>query len=82
MITCNSLYGNFRQQKLTDVFPDADAFLEVYKTNGIKTTISDESATTLFYLLYSRYGNSIIASSDTTRFTYNLFSIVFSYGPT
>lgn len=78
----NSLYGNYRQKKFTDVFPDSATFLNEYKNNGIKTTIADDTATTLYYLLYSRYGNSTIASSDINRFKYSLWSIVFSYAPT
>ena len=78
----NSLYGNYRQVKFTDVYPDVDTFLAEYNSNGIKTTISQESATTLYYLIYSRFGNSVIASSDTNRFKYDLFGTIFSYGPT
>lgn len=77
-----SLYGNYRQVKFTDVYPDVATFLSDYTSNGIKTTISQESATTLYYLIYSRYGNSVIASSDTNRFKYDLFGTIFSYGPT
>ena len=78
----NSLYGNYRQVKFTDVYPDVDTFLSDYTSNGIKTTISQDSATTLYYLIYSRFGNSVIASSDTNRFKYDLFGTIFSYGPT
>ena len=79
----NSYYGNFRQQKFTDVYPDVDTFVTDYNTIGIKPTLNKaDSISTLYYLLYSRYGNSVIASSDTNRFRYNLFAIVFSYGPT
>lgn len=77
-----SLYGNYRQVKFTDVYPDVATFLAEYNNNGIKTTISQDSATTLYYLIYSRYGNSVIASSDTNRFKYDLFGTIFSYGPT
>lgn len=35
---------------------------------------------TLFYLLYARYGNSSIASSDTMQFKYKLWTIIFEYG--
>lgn len=78
----NSLYGNYRQVKFTDVYPDVATFLAEYNNNGIKTTISQDSATTLYYLIYSRFGNSVIASSDTNRFKYDLFGTIFSYGPT
>lgn len=77
-----SYYGNYRQSKFTDVYPDADTFVNEYKTNGIQTTISDATATTLYYLLYGKYGNSTIASSDTNQFKYKMWSIIFMYGPT
>lgn len=78
----NSLYGNYRQVKFTDVYPDAPTFVTDYTTSAIPTTISNDTATTLYYLLYSRYGNSVIASSDTNRFKYDLFATIFSYAPT
>ena len=77
-----SLYGNYRQVKFTDVWQTAESFVSDYKNNGIETTISDKTATTLYYLLYSRYGNSVLASSDTNRFKYDLWATIFSYGPT
>lgn len=79
---CNSLYGNYRQVKFTDIYTKVEDFLADYASNGISPTISTASATTLFYLLYAQYGNSTIASSDTNRFKYHLFSIIFAYGPT
>ena len=82
MIWNNSLYGNYRQVKFTDVWEDVNSFLTEYQNNGIKTTISQQSAQTLYYLLYSRFGNSTIASSDTNRFKYDVWATIFSYGPT
>ena len=77
-----SLYGNYRQVKFTDVWQSAESFVSEYKNNGIQTTISDNTANTLYYLLYSRYGNSVLASSDTNRFKYDVWATIFSYGPT
>lgn len=88
MIWNNSLYGNYRTRKFTDLYGKVDDFIADYKNenpkfeNGIPVTISDESITTLFYLLYARYGNSHIASSDETQFRYKVFSTIFMYGPT
>ena len=79
---CNSLYGNFRTRKFTDIYDSADVFIDDYNSNGIQPIISDKSITTLYYLLYARYGNSHIASSDETQFKYKLFTLVFMYGPT
>lgn len=78
----NSYYGNFRQINFSEAFENVNSFIYEYENIGIKTTISTESATTLYYLLYSKYGNSVIASSDINRFKYDLFGIIFSYGPT
>lgn len=82
MLNNHSLYGNYRQVKFTDVWGTADSFLSEYSSNGIKTTITQDSAKTLYYLLYSRFGNSVVASSDTNRFKYDVWATIFSYGPT
>lgn len=79
---CGSLYGNYRQKTFGDVYPEVQEFLTDYQSSGIPTTITEDSQTTLFYLLYARYGNSTIASSDIHRFKYQLFSIIFQYGAT
>ncbi len=76
------LYGNYRNRKFTDIWTTVADFISDYNSNGIMTTISDQSASLLYYLLYARYGNSTIASSDENQFKYKLFSTVFMYGPT
>ena len=76
-----SLYGNFRTKKFTDYYSSVSDFLNDYHNVGIPATIDDTNASTLYYLLYARYGNSRIASSDPTRFKYNLFSIIWQFGP-
>ena len=79
---CGSLYGSYRQKKFTDVYDSVEKFLADYDGVGLPTTISQGSAQTLYYLLYGRYGNNVIASSDINRFKYRLFGIIFQYGPT
>lgn len=76
------LYGNYRTKKFTDIYNNVSTFVKDYNNNGIPTTISENSINTLYYLLYARYGNDHISSSDENRFKYNLFSIIFSKGPT
>ena len=82
MIFNNSLYGNYRQVKFTDVFPDVEKFQGEYNDlpNYLKR-IDLEDTNTIYYLLYARYGNSTIASSDTNQFKYKLWTIVYSYAP-
>lgn len=66
----------------TDIWDEVDEFLYDYKHVGIPTTISDSNATTLYYLLFARYGNNPIANYDENQFKYKVMSIIFQYGPT
>lgn len=66
----------------TQVWCNIDDFLNDYNNIGIPAKISQENATTLFYLLYAKYGNSTIAFTDVEQFKYNVMSTIFMYGPT
>ena len=77
----SSLYGNFRTRTFTDVYTEFETFKEDYTSCGIPTTLNDTNLLTLYYLLYARYGNSNIASSDENQFKYKIFSTIFMYGP-
>ena len=63
MMWNNSLYGNFRTRKFTDIYPSASDFLNDYKNVGIPTSVNETTAQTIYYLLYANYGNSHIARS-------------------
>lgn len=82
----NTIYQTYRTRTFGQIFPSAEDFVASYKASGLSpqnNRITDESAATLFYLLYGRYGTSHIANHrDENQFVYELFSIVFSYGPT
>ena len=67
---------------MTEVWSQASEFLTDYQNIGIPTTISVQNATTLYYLLYARYGNTPIANYDENQWKYKMFSIIFQYGPT
>lgn len=77
----SSLYGNFRTRTFVEIWNNEEAFANDYNNNGIPVTISSVSLKTLFYLLYARYGNSNIASSDENQFKYKVFSTIFMYAP-
>lgn len=77
----SSLYGNFRTRTFADIYSDIEDFKTDYKSNGIPAKLDDTNIQTLYYLLYARYGNSCIASSDENQFKYKLFSTIFMYGP-
>lgn len=77
----SSLYGNFRTRTFVEIWNNEESFANDYNNNGIPVSISSVSLKTLFYLLYARYGNSNIASSDENQFKYKVFSTIFMYAP-
>ena len=82
-----SPYGNFRTRTFAEIFTEegvdnVNVFIPIIKECGIPLKISDNSLSTLFYLLYARYGNSHIASGDENTFIYKVASTIFMYGPT
>lgn len=83
MTTCNcSPYGNFRTRTFANIYGSAEKFVSTLENSGIPLNIKKATATTLFYLLYARFGNSHIASMDENQFQYKVASTVFMYGPT
>ena len=79
---CGTDYQVYRTNTFQEIWESAEKFVTEYNANGIKTTISDENCTTLYYLLYAKYGNNPIASSDENRFKYAVWATIFKYGPT
>lgn len=65
-----------------DVWDDVDEFIEEYHDVGIPAKLTDTDTTTLFWLLFARYGNNPIANMDIDQWKYKVFSIIFMYGPT
>ena len=59
-----------------------DAFLKDYQESAIPQKLKTADATTLYYLLYARYGNSSIANSDENQFKYKVFSTIYIGGAT
>ena len=74
-------YG-FRTKDFNDIFPNVDAFNAAYGESEFPMDLTNEEVSLIYYLLYSRYGNSTICSNDENRFIYNLFSIIWQYAPT
>ena len=77
-----SSWVDYNTVLFTDVWDEAQKFVLDYKASGIPTTISDSNATTLYYLLYARYGNTPISAMDEYQWKTRVFSIIFQYGPT
>lgn len=81
MIFNETYYGGYRTKTFADIYSNLGDFELEYNNAGIPKTISSDSLKTLFYLLYSRYGNSHIAFSDENQFRYSVLSTIFMYGP-
>jgi hypothetical protein len=78
----SELYGNFVNRTFADIFPSAEDFVQEYKDSALYSdTNKISNPELLFYLLYARYGNSVIASYDENQFKYKVFSTIFMYGP-
>ena len=77
-----SNFPRYDTKLFTEVWEDVNAFKTDYNGVGIPTTISATNASTLYYLLYARYGNSPIANYDENQFKYKVFSTIYQYGPT
>lgn len=76
-----SLYGNFRTRKFGEIWTTAEEFLAEWTQIGLSQELSDDDIKLIFVLLYARYGNSNIASSDENQFKFRVFSTIFQYGP-
>lgn len=72
----------YSTKKFTDYFGTVDEFITEYNEAAIPTTISEVSARTLYYLLFSKYGNNPIANYDETQFKYKIWATIFQFGPT
>lgn len=76
-----SFSGEYCNPSFPEVFNSPAEFLEGYHNCGIPTTITDENATTLFYLLYAKFGSTPIRSNDPNIFAYRVFQTIFQYAP-
>lgn len=67
-----SLYGNYRNRKFSEIYPDFATFKANYKIaipDGFMSySLTDTELTAIYALLLSRYANSTISSSDEGRF--------------
>ena len=85
-MTMSNMIPQYSTMLFTEVWDDVSDFMTDFHNNGIidvtNQPITDANATTLFYLLYARYGNNPIANRDINQFKYKVFSVIFQYGPT
>lgn len=83
MINEFDLYGGFRVSTFTEIWDNVEKFTTDIIESGMPIEITQESLTTLYYLLYARYGNShIVNEIDENQWKYSLYGVIFMYGPT
>ena len=78
----SNIYGCFWNKSFSDIWGNEYSFISDINTSGIPNLLSEDNVRTLYYLLYAKYGNSTIASSDENQFKYNVYRVIFEYGPT
>ena len=72
----------YSTKNFEDIYDSVDTFMADYGTLGLPKTISDQNAQILYYLLFSRYGNSPIANYDENQFKVKLQAVIWQFGPT
>lgn len=79
-----SLYGNYRTRKFTDLWNNYDSFKTEWEDSPFysQNYISNDNLEIIYYLLYSRFGNSHLANSDENQWKCRLFGVIWTYAPT
>lgn len=76
-----SWYGAYRTRTFKDIFTSSDDFKECLNESPLALNISDTELAKIHYMLYAKYGNSHIASSDENQFKAKLQLNMYSYYP-
>ena len=77
----NEMLPRYSTKLFCEIYEEVNDFIYDYNNIGIPKIISVQSATTLYYLLYSRFANNPIANYDEEQWKYKIFSIIWQYGP-
>lgn len=81
-----SYYGGYRTRSFAEIWKDDETFIEEYGSFPVfgeyAGGIEQSTVGMIYYLLYSRYGNSHSAYSDENQFKFAIFSTIWQYAPT
>ena len=81
-----SYYGGYRTRSFAEIWKDDETFIEEYGSFPVfgeyAGGIDQSTVGMIYYLLYSRYGNSHSAYSDENQFKFAIFSTIWQYAPT
>lgn len=64
-----------------EIWESAAAFVTAYHSQSLPQELKDETITTLYYLLYGRYGSDCISGTNVYQWKYRFWGMVFQYGP-
>ena len=67
--------------KFEELWESAEAFVNAYHAQSLPQELKDETITTLYYLLYGRYGSDCISGTNVHQWEYRFWGMVFQYGP-
>lgn len=77
-----SLYFNSHNNyTFLEIYPESANFIADYKACEIPTTISEDNLKILYFTLVGRKGNDSILSNSIGQFKYQLFTLIWQYGP-
>lgn len=85
MSNLTNMIPRYDTKLFTEVWEVVNDFIYDYNQlpAGMRVMKSDLSTlTTLFYLLYAKYGNNPIANMDENQWKFKVFSIIYQFGPT
>lgn len=67
--------------KFEEIWESAAAFVDAYHNQSLPQELGDDTITTLYYLLYGRYGSDCISGTNIRQWEYRFWGMVFQYGP-
>lgn len=67
--------------KFEEIWESAAVFVNAYHNQSLPQELKDDTITTLYYLLYGRYGSDCISGTNVRQWEYRFWGMVFQYGP-
>lgn len=79
-----NLFGNYITMTFSEIFPTTEDFIAAFTdytslATGLKSNLTTDDLSVLYILLYQKYGNSCILSTDINQFTAQLVTITYTY---
>ena len=80
MLNNAPLFGEFITMTFSDIYPSYEKFEEDFNFLPFTVEFANENTLSIiYYLLYSKYGNSNILNTDINQFKFALFSLIYQH---